>query len=225
MVHFDDGGDAFGGTDPEDRNTRGIGNRIAIERNHLEFVAGKSEAADLGGAPVQDMEENALALLYANGFGVAEFAAVDGERTVADFVAFRHSFRERRFHRRFTLFFEGLHRSAGREDVLGHVAAAAERWLEFLEDEEDFTIVVAGFATTLDIDGSDLAAVLTGREIGARAVVRVIEAETRRLRDERDSAHSMRGDEGSSFFSGAVDVGGDELDVPVEFLRRGGVLV
>ncbi len=63
VIHFDDGGDALGGAEPEDGDGGGRGHRIAVERDDLEGVAGQREAANFGGAAVEDVEEDALALL------------------------------------------------------------------------------------------------------------------------------------------------------------------
>ena len=89
-----------------------------------------------------------------------------------------------------------------------HVAAAAERRLEFLEDEEDFAVVISRLMLRLDVNRPDLAAVLAGAEIGAGAIVRVIEAESRRPRREGDAPHAVRGMNGVPFFGRAVDIGG-----------------
>ena len=179
MIHLDDGGNALGCAQPEDGNIDGIRHGIAIERNNPEGVTGKREAANLGGAAVQHMKQDALALLHAHGLSVAEHAAVDGEGVVADLVALRHAFGERGFHRRLALFFERLHAGGRRKGVHGHVSAAAEGGLEFFQDEEDFAIVTARLVLGLDVDRSDLSAVLAGGEIGSGAIVRVVEAKAR----------------------------------------------
>src|SRR5712692_10976619 len=76
-----------------------------------------------------------------------------------------------------------------------------------------------------DIDGSDLAAVLSGVKIAARAVVCVIETETGRSRSEHDTAHSVRRDEGRPFFRRAIHVRRNKLSVPVQLLRSVRVVV
>ncbi len=72
VLHVDDGGDAFGGAEPEDGDGGGSGHRVSVERDDFEGVAGEREAADLGGAGVDDVEEDALAGFDADGLAVAE---------------------------------------------------------------------------------------------------------------------------------------------------------
>ena len=224
MIHLDDGGDALGGAEPEDGHIDRIRHGIAIERDDAERVAGQRQAANLGGAAVQHMKEDALALLHANGFSVAEHAAIDGEGVVADLVAVRHAFGERSFHRRLALIFERLHAGGRRKGVHGHVAAAAEGGLEFFQNEEDFAIVTARLVLRLDVDRSDLSAVLAGGEIGSGAIVRVIEAKARRLRHKGDATLAVRRDERRALFGGAIHIDRDELSVPVQLLGRVGVV-
>ena len=70
----------------------GAGERVAVHGDDGEGVTGEGEAADLSGAAVEDVEEDALAVFDADGFAVAEHAAVDGEGVVADFVAVWRAF-------------------------------------------------------------------------------------------------------------------------------------
>ena len=56
-------------------------------------------------------------------------------------------------------------------------------------------------------------------------IMRVIKTETRRSRLENYSAHSVRRDEGSSFFGSAIHVGGNHLAMPVQLLRSVCVVV
>ena len=109
---------------------------------------------------------------------------------------------------------------AGERKSMRHVAATAEGRLEFLEHQKYFAVVAAGLVFRLDIDGTHLAAVLPGSEVGACAVVRVIEAEARRLRREYNSPLAMRGNKRRAFFGGAVHVGRHLLAMPVQLFRR-----
>ncbi len=131
MIHFDDGGEALGGSEPENGNADGLGERVAVHGDDGEGVAGKGEAANLGGAGVEDVEENALAGFHADGFAVAEHASVDGEGIVADFESVRQAAGEGGFHFAFAGIFEFGDGLRGREEVLRHVAAAAEGGLKF----------------------------------------------------------------------------------------------
>ena len=62
--------------------------------------------------------------------------------------------------------------------------------------------LVLGF----DVHRTNLAAVLTRVQIGARAVVRMIETETRRPRRECDAARAMRRDKRRAFFGGTIHI-------------------
>jgi hypothetical protein len=53
----------------------------------------------------------------------------------------------------------------------------------------------------------------------------VIETETRWPCSENYSAHSVRRDEGRSFFGGAIHLGGNHLAMPVHLLRSVGVVM
>ena len=77
MVHFDDGGDAFGRAVFEDVDELGFG----------DGVAGGGELDVFGGAWVEDVKEDALTFADADGNAIAEAFAVDGEALVADFPA------------------------------------------------------------------------------------------------------------------------------------------
>ena len=131
MIHFDDGGEALGGSEPEDWNADGLGKRIAIHGDDGEGVAGKGEAANLGGAGVEDVKENAFAGFHADRFAVAEHASVDGEGIVADFESVRQAAGEGGFHFALAGIFEFGDGLGGREEVLRHIAAAAEGGLKF----------------------------------------------------------------------------------------------
>src|SRR5579862_4142677 len=172
-------------------------------------MAGKREAADFRGAGIENVQQDAFALLDAQRLTVPEHASIDGEGAIADFIAVWHSFRERGFHRGFAGGFEVVIGSGGRKEVLSHVAATAERRLEFLEREEKFAVEAAGLMARLDIERARESAVESRGEIGAGADVRVIEAEAGRIRRERNASHAARGDEGSSLFSGAIHFGGN----------------
>ncbi len=84
----------------------GFGTGLPSSATTLKRVARQSEAANFGGAAVQNMKKNSFAVLYPNRFAVAEHASIDGERAVADFISVRHAFGERRFHRGFAASFE-----------------------------------------------------------------------------------------------------------------------
>ena len=128
----------------------------AITRKRM---AGQGKAANLGRASIQNVKENALAWFDANRLTVTEHAAVDGERAIANLVSVRHAFGKRRLHRGLAAVFKGLDFDRGKE-ILWHIAAATEGWLEFLQDEKYFAIVVSGLVPGLDVDWANLPAVL-----------------------------------------------------------------
>ena len=76
-----------------------------------------------------------------------------------------------------------------------------------------------------DVHGADQSAVLAGVEVGAGADVGVIEAQAGGPGHKRDAAAAVRRDEGRALFRGAIDIGGDELAVPMELLGPVGFVV
>jgi hypothetical protein len=63
---------AFGGADPQHRHVCGARDRVAVERNRFEGVAGQGKAADLGGAGVEHVEQHALRRLGLDRLTVAQ---------------------------------------------------------------------------------------------------------------------------------------------------------
>src|SRR5690348_316541 len=114
-----------------------MGYRIAVEGDHFETMAGKGEAADLGGTAIDDMKENAFAAPDTHGVPESELAAVDGEDPVADLEALFHAARERGAHCGFATCLQLRVGAGGCEEIHGHVASLAEEWLEFLECQEN----------------------------------------------------------------------------------------
>src|SRR5579862_6984064 len=225
VVHFDDGGNAFGGPEPKGGDHSGSSHWIAVERQNSEAVAGKSEAANLRGAAIENVKEHPFAWLYANGFAVTEHATIDGEIAIADFVAVRHAVGEGGFHGGFAGLVQLLVGSSGSEKILWHVAALAERRFKFLEGQENLAVVTAGIVGWFDVRGTNLAAVLSGVQVGASAIVGVIEAQPGRFWRERDDARPAGGNVWRAFFGGAIHIGRDKLAVPVELLGCVGVVV
>src|SRR5208283_1576103 len=92
MCHFDDGRDPLRGTKPEHRNCDRVGHRISVQRNDIEGMTWQGKTANFGGASVQYVKQNSLALLDADGFPVVQDPAIDRKGTVTDFVSMRHTF-------------------------------------------------------------------------------------------------------------------------------------
>ena len=151
MIHFDDRRDALGRAEPEHRHVRLRRHRIAVERDDAEDVAGQSEAADLGRARIEHVEQHAFALLHADRFAVTEHPAIDAEQLVADFEAL--GFLLRFLVGRLSHLLQRLERSAG-QHVHRHVAAAAERRRKLLHHQKDFAIIGAGVVLRFDVDRS-----------------------------------------------------------------------
>ena len=108
------------------------------------------------------MEQNALTLLHAYRFAMVQHPAVDGERAVADLVTVRHALGQGSFHGAFSLRLQFFDLGGGREKVLRHIAALTERGFKLFQDQKDFPVVPARFVFRLDINRTDLAAVLSG---------------------------------------------------------------
>ena len=111
------------------------------------------------------------------------------------------------------------------EEIHVHVATTAEHRLKFLEDQEDFPIIVAGFAFGFDVDGTDLTAVLASVQVVTGHQMRVIETEASGAWFERDPAHVVRRDVRRAFLGGAVNFDREELPMPVQLLGRVCVVV
>src|ERR1039457_3031742 len=71
-----------------------------------------------------------------------------------------------------------------------------------------------------NVNRSDEAAVLACSQVRSSADVGVIEAKTRRPRHKGDSAAAVRRDERCTLFGRSIDVGRNELSVPVQLLGR-----
>src|SRR5215510_15649283 len=161
MVHFNNSGDPFRCAEPQNGDSHGIGNQVAVERNDFKGVAWQRKAPNFRRAAVQDMKENPLAIFYAYRFAVTKHAAVYGKELVTHFVSMRHSFGQGSFHCHFAGLFERFVRCGWCEEILSHIATATERRFELFQNQKDFAIVAARILFWLDVNGSDLPAVLT----------------------------------------------------------------
>ena len=224
MVHRHHRRNALRRSQPKHGNVSRIRHPIAVERDDLERMSRQRKAANLGRAPIQNVEEHALALLHPNRLTVAEHPSVDGEITIPDLISVRHAFGERCFHRGLAGGFEFSYLGR-RQKILVHVAALTERRLEFFEHEKDFAIVSAGLVPGFDVNRTDLPAVLPREKIGARAIVRVIETKPGGAGSEGDAPHAMRRDERRPLLCRTIDIGRNHLPMPVQLLGRVGVVV
>src|SRR6202041_2033575 len=103
-----------------------------------------------------------------------QHTSVDGEIPIAHFITVRHPLRERGFHRGLARRFQFFYSRGGTQKILRHVTTLTERRLELFENEKHFPVVAPWLVLGIDIDGSDLAAVLSGVEIGTRPIMCVI---------------------------------------------------
>src|SRR5215469_1248538 len=108
MIHFYNSGNTLRCTQPQNGNMRGIRDRVSIERDDFEGVAGQGEAPNLRRAAIQNVKQNALALLNSNRFAMTKHATVDRKRLVTDLVAVWHALCKRSFHRGLAGLFESL---------------------------------------------------------------------------------------------------------------------
>src|SRR5579859_1311580 len=171
------------------------------------------------------MEENSFALLHPDRLTVVQHPAIDGKRTVADFVAMRHAFGEGSLHGRLALLFQRLHLRRGRKKVHWHISAAAERGLELLQHQKDLAIIVARRILWFDIDCTNLAVVLPGVKIGSGSIVRVIETKARRSWHKYNSTFAARGNKRCALFRRSVNVNRNHLAMPMQLLRDIGFVV
>src|SRR5690348_5169553 len=141
MLHLNDRGDTFRCAEPQNGNAHGIGNRVAIEGNDFKRVPWQREAPNFRRAAVQDMKENPLTLFYAYRFAVAKHPTVYGKELVTRFVPMRRSFCQGSFHCDFASLFECFVNCGWRQEILSHIATAAEIRFELFQNKKDFTIV------------------------------------------------------------------------------------
>src|SRR5215471_10065269 len=142
------------------------------------------------------MKQHAFAHLHPDRFALAQHLAVDGKQLVTDLVALRTV---ELLIPLFSELFELRDRGPD-ENVHRHVAAAAERGLKFFEHEKHFPIISACVAGGLNIQRACLARVHAAAEIVPGHYVSMVEAEAGRLWHERNSARTMRRDEGGALF-------------------------
>ena len=177
-------------------------------------MAGEGDAAVLDGAGVEEVEEDALAFLDADGFAGAEGLVVDGVGHGVDLEAV----------------------GGGVEDggllelrvvlalLVGVVHVGGEEGLPVAEGEEDLLIVLAGVVAGVDVKEAELAGVGAFVEVGIGHGVGVVPAGAGGARGELIAAAALWRDEGCGFLFDPVDFGGDEQAVPVdEFGDVGGV--
>ncbi len=108
---------------------------IAIERYDLELMTGERQFNVLRRAPVQNMEEDALAFLDAHGFAVAKRFAVDAKALVADLPTVGFGL----------LIFFFLARLFGGSDVrVVHLLFGGKERLPLVRGQKNFLIVLAG---------------------------------------------------------------------------------
>src|ERR1035437_2616337 len=91
--------------------------------------------------------------------------------------------------------------------------------------EKNLAVIISGFVLGLDVHRANLAAVLAGEQICSRSIMRVIETQACRPRGEHDPAFPLCGDERRTFLSRSVHLDGNHLAVPMQLLRRVGVVV
>src|SRR5262249_11333274 len=164
---------------------------VPIERDDFEGMAGQGDATNFRRAAVQNVKENALTLLDSNGFAMTKHPAVNGKVLVTNFVAVRHAFGARSFHSGFADFLERSVNCGRRQDFLSHVTTPTESRLEFFQNKKDFAIVPAWIVFRLDVNRSNLAAVLARRKIDPGAIMCVIEAQTGWIGREPNAALAM----------------------------------
>src|SRR5580658_7930413 len=125
-------------------------------------MAGQRQTTNLGCTSVQDMKEDALALLHSYGLAVSQHAAIDGERAIADLVSLRHTLGQRHLHRRLTLFFQGFHFSGRRQEIHRHVSATTERGLKLFQREKHFAVIISWLMLGLNVNRANLPTILSG---------------------------------------------------------------
>ena len=111
-----------------------------------------------------------------------------------------------------------------RKEILCHVSAPTESWLEFLEDQKNLAIVLSGLALRFDVDRTDFSVVLACREISSRSIVCVIKTKTGGPWRESDPPLTVCRNVGCTFFCRPIHVNGHHLAMPVQLLLHVGVI-
>ncbi len=99
-----------------------------------------------------------------------------------------------------------------------------EERLPVAQGEEELLVVVAGIVAAVDVDEAELAGVGPFVQVVHGHGVGVIPAAAGGAGSELEAAPAVRRDEGRAFFFGAVHLGRNEHAVPVDQLRRVGVV-
>src|SRR5258708_32705554 len=218
MIHFHDGRDALGCTDPQHRNLYWIRHRVAIERYNLKRVTWQGCEFPWR---CRSRHGTGLARLFdANRLAVAEHPSVDGEEPIAYFVSMWHAFSERGLHGRLSYIFELLVARSRGQEILRHVSAAAEAGLELLQDQKHLAVIPAWLVFRIDIHLSHFPTVLPRVQVRACAIVRVIKTEARRTGYECNPPLTVGGNIGRALLGSSVHIGWHFLTVPVQLLRR-----
>ncbi len=82
MIHLYDGADPLGRSQAEHGYGLRLGNLVAIQRDHLEWMPGKGDPVNFAGAGIKNVEKNALACLDAQRLAETQDAAVDGRYSI-----------------------------------------------------------------------------------------------------------------------------------------------
>ncbi len=196
----------------------GRGNRVAVEGDHLHFVAGQGDAAIFNGAGVEEVNEQALAFADPDRLAGAEPLVVDGVGHGADFEAVGI----------------GVHgcRSFEQGAVVGVVVlvvhGAGEEGLPVAQGEKELLVVMAAILDltvgAVDVEKAELAGVGALVEVVHGHGVGVVPAASGGGGRELDALAAMGRDDRRTLLLGAVDAGRDEQPVPVDELRRIGVV-
>ncbi|HEX7090888.1 MAG TPA: hypothetical protein VF192_12180, partial [Longimicrobiales bacterium] len=209
VVHCHDGINAFRHAQGQHADAAGSGDRIAVQRDDLELVAGECELDVLRGARVQDAEHDALAAPDAHGLAVTERLPVDREGAVTDLEAVRPRIPRWRLHR------------AARPDIvwLLHLLRP-EEGLPLVRRQEDLAVVAPRLVRGLDEDEAELARVHPAMQVGPGERMRVHPARAGRPGRE-DVATCPVGRHGRcALLGGPIDLRRHELAVPVHQLGR-----
>ena len=148
MLHFDECGDAFGGPEPEHRHVHVRWDGVAVERDDAKEVPRQGEAADLGRARIEHMEQHVFARLYTDRLTVPKHPAIDAKQLVTNLEALGFLLR---------LLVGGppdlpqrLDGSTS-EHVYRYIAPAAEGWRELLHHQKNFAVIGARVVLWFDI--------------------------------------------------------------------------
>ncbi len=209
LIHFDKCVNALAGPKGNCLRHSRRSHGIAIHGDDLKLMARKSDLFIFDRAGVQQMHENALSRLHANGLACAENFVVDRIHHGRNFEAIRPRIEHGRLfglRRRIVLL------------VRVHIFTRKKR-LPIAQGEKQFLIIVAGIFSGVDHEKTELPGISALMKVITSHGMGVIPAGASGPGGELVAAAAVRRHDRRSFFFGTIDFGGNQQAVPAYEFR------